>query len=91
MCGAIAQYNDTSPRPGPSNLASLIVQRARMEGFLILDYMDRADEAIADLVTWVLDGRVKYAVDVVDGLANAPEALNRLFTGANAGKVMVKL
>lgn len=91
LCGAIAQYNDTEPRPGPPNLMNLVVNRARMEGFLILDYMDRADEAIGDLATWVVNGDLKYAVDVVEGLDNAPTALNRLFTGANTGKVMVKL
>ncbi|MEM1333433.1 MAG: NADP-dependent oxidoreductase [Actinomycetota bacterium] len=91
MCGAIAQYNDTEARPGPHNLANLIVNRARIEGFIILDYLHRADEAIGDLATWVLGGDLQYAVDVVDGLDNAPDALNRLFTGANTGKVMVKL
>ena len=91
MCGAIAQYNDENPRPGPSNLTTLISMRGRMEGFIILDYMSRSGEAIADLATWVMGGDMKYAVDVVDGLDQAPEALNRLFTGANSGKVMVKL
>lgn len=91
ICGAISQYNDTEPTPGPSNLINLAGSRARMGGFLLLDYMDRADEAIADLATWVLAGDLTYSVDVVEGLDNAPAALNRLFTGANTGKVMVKL
>lgn len=91
LCGAIAGYNDTEPRPGPNNLTSLIVQRGRMEGFIIMDYLPRADEAIGDLATWVLGGDLTYAVDVVDGLDNAPLALDRLFTGANHGKVMVRL
>jgi len=91
LCGAIATYNDTSPRPGPNNLSVLISQRGRMEGFIILDYMDRANEAIGELAGWVMNGDVKFAVDVVDGLDNAPVALDRLFTGANQGKVMVRL
>jgi len=91
LCGAIATYNDTSPRPGPNNLSLLISQRGRMEGFIILDYMDRANEAIGELAGWVINGDVKFAVDVVDGLDNAPVALDRLFTGANQGKVMVRL
>ena len=91
LCGAIATYNDTEPRPGPNNLTQLIVQRGRMEGFIVLDYMGRAGEAIGDLATWVLGGELKYAVDVVDGLDHAPDALDRLFTGANHGKVMVRL
>ncbi len=91
MCGAISQYNDTTPRPGPNNLTTLISLRGRMEGFIILDYLGRSDEAIADLATWVMGGDIKFAVDVIDGLENAPTALNRLFTGANSGKVMVRL
>ncbi len=91
LCGAIAQYNDEEPRPGPNNLANLIVNRGRMEGFIVLDFLDRADEAIAELAGWVLGGELKYAVDVVDGLDSAPAALDRLFTGANTGKVMVRL
>ena len=74
LCGAIAQYNDESPRPGPSNLSLLVSMRGRMEGFIILDYLDRADQAIGDLATWVMNGDVKFKVDIVDGLDNAPMA-----------------
>jgi len=91
LCGAIAQYNDETPRPGPTNLSLLISMRGRMEGFIILDFLDRADQAIGDLATWVMNGDITFAVDVVDGLDNAPMALDRLFTGANTGKVMVEL
>jgi NADPH-dependent curcumin reductase CurA len=91
LCGAIAQYNDEVPRPGPANLSLLISMRGRMEGFIILDFLDRADQAIGDLATWVMNGDIKFAVDVVEGLDNAPAALDRLFTGANTGKVMVRL
>ena len=91
LCGAISQYNDDAPRPGPNNLQMLIIHRGRMEGFVVLDYMDRAAEAITDLGRWVSEGKMTYRTDVVDGLDNAPEALDRLFTGANMGKVMVRL
>jgi len=91
LCGAIAQYNDDAPRPGPNNLQMLISHRGRMEGFVVLDYMDRAGEALADLGRWMSEGKITYKTDVVDGLDNAPEALDRLFTGANMGKVMVRL
>jgi NADPH-dependent curcumin reductase CurA len=91
-CGAISAYNDDrSEIPGLKNYFSLITRRARMEGFLILDYVDRFGEGQADMLTWVLDGRVKHAVHVVDGLEHARDALNLLFTGGNTGKVMVKL
>ncbi len=91
LCGAISQYNDERPRPGPNNLPVLISKRARMEGFIILDYASRYPEAIADLAQWVGAGMITYRTDVVEGLENAPAALDRLFTGANTGKVIVKL
>jgi NADPH-dependent curcumin reductase CurA len=91
LCGAIATYNDDSPRPGPNNIMSLVINRGRMEGFIIMDYLHRAEEAIGELAGWVLGGELKFAVDVVDGLDNAPVAMDRLFTGANQGKVMVHL
>lgn len=90
-CGAISAYNDRGDSPGLKNYFSLITRRARMEGFLILDYADRFAEAQGDLLTWVLEGKVKHSVHVVDGLEHAPEALNLLFTGGNTGKVIVKL
>jgi NADPH-dependent curcumin reductase CurA len=91
LCGAIATYNDTEPRPGPANLSNLIALRGRMEGFIILDYVDRFAEAALELGGWVLGGELTYEVDIVDGLDNAPTALDRLFTGANTGKVMVRV
>ena len=91
MCGAISQYNDAVPPPGPRNLSVLISKRGRMEGFIILDFLPRAGEAIAQLATWVMSGQLKYKVDVMEGLDRAPEALTKLFTGANEGKMLVKV
>lgn len=91
MCGAISQYNDAVPPPGPRNLSVLISKRGRMEGFIILDFLPRAGEAIAQLATWVMSGQLKYKVDVMQGLDRAPEALAKLFTGANEGKMLVQL
>lgn len=90
-CGAISAYNDRGDAPGLKNYFSLITRRARMEGFLILDYQDRFAEAQGELFGWVLEGKIKHAVHVVDGLEHAPEALNLLFTGGNTGKVIVAL
>lgn len=91
MCGAISQYNDAVPPPGPRNLSVLISKRGRMEGFIILDYLPRANEAIADLASWVMNGQLAYKVDVMDGLDGAPEALMKLFNGTNEGKMLVRL
>jgi len=91
MCGAISQYNEAIPEPGPRNLSALISKRGRMEGFIILDFLPRAGEAIAQLATWVMAGNVKFSVDVMEGLDSAPAALEKLFTGQNIGKMLVRL
>jgi NADPH-dependent curcumin reductase CurA len=91
LCGGIAQYNDSSPTPGPSNYLALVMKRGRMEGFIVLDYLSRAGEAVAALSGWLREGRLKDRVDVVDGLENAPAALQRLFAGKNRGKQLVKV
>ncbi len=89
LCGAISQYNATGPRRGIENTSSLITRRARMEGFLILDYAGRFAEAQGALATLVLSGSLKHQEDVLVGLERAPEALNRLFSGGNHGKMLV--
>jgi NADPH-dependent curcumin reductase len=91
LCGAISGYNDRGAAGGPANYAMLIIRRGRMEGFLILDYLDRFPEAQAEMAGWVASGAVKSSEHIVEGLEHAPEALNLLFTGGNTGKVMVKV
>jgi NADPH-dependent curcumin reductase len=91
LCGMISQYNAVEGAPGPSNLFMLIVKRARMQGFLVSDYMNRAAEAISQLGKWYLEGKIKYRVDVVEGLEQAPTAVNKLFDGSNTGKLVVKI
>jgi NADPH-dependent curcumin reductase CurA len=91
ICGAIATYNDTELRPGPKNFMNLLVKRGRMEGFLVLDYMKRAPEAVMQLFTWVQSGELVDRVDVKEGLENAPATLRRLFAGENQGKQLLKI
>src|SRR5271170_5151119 len=67
LCGGIANYNATEPPPGPKNYLNLIVQRGRMEGFLVLDYLPRAAEAIGALAGWVQAGKLKNKTDVQRG------------------------
>ncbi len=90
LCGAIATYNAREKIVGPANYRNLIPRRGRMEGFIILDYLDRFPEGQAEMARWVAEGKVKFAVHVVDGLEQAPSALNLLFTGGNTGKVIVR-
>ena len=72
-------------------MANLTINRARMEGFVILDYMPRAMEAIEDLMAWVSSGQLIYQVDVQEGFENIPATLQRLYTGQNLGKQLLKI
>ena len=91
MCGGISGYNATEPVPGPTNLMNIVTNRARMEGFIVLDYMPRAAEAIGDLLKWIGAGELKYQIDLQEGFDNIPDTLQRLFTGANLGKQLLKI
>jgi len=91
LCGAIASYNESGTGKGIANTSNLIVKRARMEGFLILDYFDRLAEGRAEVAGWLAEGKIKSSEHIVEGLENAPDALNLLFTGGNIGKVIVQV
>lgn len=91
LCGGIAGYNATESLPGPKNYLNLVVQRGRMEGFIVLDYMARASEAVGALAAWVQSGEIKNKVDVQHGLENAPATLRRLFEGRNEGKQLLRI
>ncbi|GAB4559727.1 MAG: NADP-dependent oxidoreductase [Haliangiales bacterium] len=90
-CGLISSYNATEPVPGPYNYSSILMKRARVEGFIIFDYAPRFPEAMAKLVQWMATGKLKYRAHIVDGLAQAPQGLRDMFAGANIGKVAVKV
>jgi NADPH-dependent curcumin reductase len=91
ICGAISQYNNTTPVQGPKNYLSLLVHRARMEGMVVFDYADRFPVAVAELAGYLKAGRIKSKEDVVNGLETFPEALTKLFTGGNFGKLVLQL
>ncbi len=90
-CGAISQYAAERPPTGPANFLLVVSKRLRIEGFIVLDYLPRAQEAIPQLLGWVMEGRLKYRLDVVEGLENAPQAARKLFDGSNLGKLVVKV
>ena len=91
LCGAISQYNAVGGRQGIENTSSLIIRRARMEGFLVLDYASRFAEARNELAAMTLSGALVHQEHVVHGLENAPNALNLLFRGENHGKTLVEV
>jgi len=91
LCGAISQYNETGPRHGPANYMALLVDRARMEGFLVFDFFSRYPEAIGDMAGWMAEGRLRSREDIVSGIETFPNALLRLFRGENFGKLMLEV
>jgi NADPH-dependent curcumin reductase CurA len=91
LCGLISQYNADRPVPGPYNFDNILVRRARVEGFIVLDYMGRAQEAVTELGKWLMEGKIKYRVEVIEGVEQAPRAVNKLFDGSHQGKLIIKL
>ena len=91
ICGAISQYNNTTPVKGPANYLSLLVNRARMEGIVVFDYADRYHLGIAEMAGHLKAGKMKSKEDVAQGIENFPEVLLKLFNGENFGKLVLQV
>ena len=91
ICGAISSYNLEERPPGPRNYYRIVAQRARIQGFVVLDYFSRAAEATAHLQEWVADGSIVRECDVQHGFENVPATLLRLYAGQNFGKQLLEL
>jgi NADPH-dependent curcumin reductase CurA len=92
ICGAISQYDTTGTWRGPANYWQLLVKRARMEGFLVLDFAKKFPAARAEMLNWIADGSLMPSGEVVDGsLEDFPAALRRIFDGANVGKLILRI
>ncbi len=90
LCGLISQYNEVRPR-GIDNLVMLLINRVKLQGFIVSDHIARQGEAMADLARWVGEGRIKYRETIAEGLESAPRAFIGMLKGANFGKQLVKL
>ncbi len=91
ICGAISQYNSTTGIRGPSNYLSLLVNGARMEGFVVFNYLAKYGEAAREIAGWMTRGKLKSKEDIVEGFQTFPETLLKLFFGQNFGKLMIKV
>ncbi len=94
LCGMISEYNDYGPGtvpPGQRSITQLIMQRATMTGFLVLDHVDRFPTAVQELATLAAQGKLTWRETIVDGFENTLVAVNKLFSGANTGKLLVKV
>ena len=91
ICGAISQYNSTIPPKGPSNYLSLLVNHGTMTGFVVGDYLSRWGEGLRDMAAWLAEGKLKSREHIVEGIEKFPDALLMLFSGANHGKLILKV
>lgn len=90
LCGLISGYNSADPPPGPRAFANLLIQRATLQGFIVLDHFGRAAEAIGEIAGLIGEGRLTPLETVVEGFEQLPTAINMLFDGKNVGKLVVK-
>jgi len=90
LCGLISGYNSADPPPGPRAFANLLIQRATLQGFIVLDHFGRAPEAIREIAGLITEGRLTPLETVVEGFEQLPTAINMLFDGKNVGKLVVK-
>jgi len=91
LCGLISGYNDDDPPPGPRSFGNLLIKRATLKGFIVLDHFGQAAEALTEVGGLVAEGKVKPLETVVEGFEGLPDALNMLFDGKNTGKLVVKI
>jgi NADPH-dependent curcumin reductase CurA len=91
LCGLISGYNSADPPPGPRAFGNLLIQRATVRGFIILDHLGRAPEAVTEIAGLIAEGRLTPLETVVEGFEQLPTAINMLFDGKNVGKLVVKI
>jgi hypothetical protein len=90
LCGLISQYNAIDPY-GMKNVGTLVINRIKLQGFIVSDHLARWPEALKDIGQWLKEGRIKYRESIADGIENAPAAFIGLLAGKNFGKQLVKL
>ncbi len=91
LCGSTSTYNAIGRVPGPSNFGKILERAARVEGFSVLDYVERWGEAFAEIGSLVTGKDLKYRLDIIEGLPNAVVGLRRLFSGENMGRMVIKI
>ena len=92
LCGLISGYTASEAPPGPKTIRAVLTQRLRMQGLIVFDWAKRIPEAIEQLGTWHHEGRLKMREDVQEGGVDAfPDVVNMLYTGANNGKLVLKV
>jgi NADPH-dependent curcumin reductase CurA len=92
LCGFISEYNETDALPGPKNLSARAISFGlNIRGFLVRHYAHMRDDFLRDMSAWLASGRITYRETVREGIDSAPEAFLGLFSGANIGKMVVRV
>ena len=91
VCGVISQYNANQPVLCPRNTQMLVRHRARMEGFLVFEFANRYEHGRQRLANWIKEGKLIYKEDIVEGIEKAPEAFIGMLSGANFGKLVIRV
>lgn len=91
LCGLISGYNETDDSKSRISLSKALMKRITIQGFIVTDFHAKNAEATKKLATWIAEGKIKHRETIVDGLENAPDALNKLFDGGNVGKLLIKI
>ena len=90
-CGAVAQYNDEQPSPGPRNLMMFVSKRLTMRGFIVTDHAEVAGEFYERASAWVAEGKLAHRETVVEGFEQTVTAFLDLLRGGNTGKMLVRV
>jgi len=90
LCGAISQYNVAKPF-GLTSYLNLITQSAEMQGFIVFNYASQFAQARKEILSWISEGKIQRKFHIVNGIEKCPESLQMLFSGANTGKLVVKV
>ena len=91
ICGAISQYNNKVKIKGPSNYLSLLVNRATMQGMVVMDYAKDYKKAAQEMGMWIAEGKLKSKEDIYNGIENFQDTFARLFSGDKKGKLVLKV
>jgi NADPH-dependent curcumin reductase len=91
VCGTASVASWDPPPLGPRVERHLLVKRARMQGFVVLDHFARFDEAATQLADWVREGKLRFREDILEGIERAPGAIAGLYRGENLGKRLIRV
>jgi NADPH-dependent curcumin reductase CurA len=90
LCGAISEYNEEQPQPGPTSFVVAIPKRLAMRGFIVFDHFDLMREFLREASAWFQSGELRYTETIAEGIENMPGAFIGLLGGENIGKMLVR-